>query len=182
MVVVEDCANKGAEDIAKFIREKGKKIKESKGDADHKKRIGSLKMLPAFMMNVVLQASFFLHQCLGARLKMLSIKPNMFGAACLTSVGMIGFEDATAPFTGIFLVNKYFIGFTGCTFLAALNAIIEEPVVENGKIVVGKVVNVNFVADHRYIDGGRCKDLFPCFYRVFEHPEEYLKAPLPVKI
>jgi hypothetical protein len=100
MVLVEDCANKGAEDIAGFIREKANKIKTSKGDADHKKRTGPAKYLPGFMMNVLLQVTFFLHHCLGLKLKAFSIKPNMFGAACLTSVGMIGFKDATAPFTG----------------------------------------------------------------------------------
>lgn len=35
-------------------------------------------------------------------------------------------------------------------------------------------MNCNFVADHRYIDGGRCKNLMKAFRDVFENPEKYL--------
>jgi hypothetical protein len=37
-------------------------------------------------------------------------------------------------------------------------------------------MNVNFVVDHRYIDGGRCKNLVSTFKKVFEQPENYLTA------
>ena len=37
-----------------------------------------------------------------------------------------------------------------------------------------KVANVNFVVDHRYVDGGRCKILIPSFLIAFEYPEQYL--------
>jgi hypothetical protein len=39
--------------------------------------------------------------------KPLAIKKNQFGAACLTSVGMIGFQDATAPFSGIYIFKLF---------------------------------------------------------------------------
>ena len=58
----------------------------------------------------------------------------------------------------------------------ALNAVHDEAVVEDGKIVVGKIANINFAVDHRYVDGGRCKKLFPAFEDVFENPEKYLRA------
>ncbi len=48
--------------------------------------------------------------------------------------------------------------------------------IEDGKIVIGKVVNVNFAVDHRYVDGGRCKNLVSSFKSVFENPEQYLRA------
>ena len=51
----------------------------------------------------------------------------------------------------------------------ALNAVHDEAVVEDGKIVVGKIANMNFAVDHRYVDGGRCKKLlirFPCFVKL----------------
>ena len=61
-------------------------------------------------------------------------------------------------------------GFTGCTVLATLNAVHDGPVVEDGKVVVGKVANINFVVDHRYVDGGKCKNLVSTFMHVFESP------------
>jgi hypothetical protein len=60
--------------------------------------------LPAFLVSILIKLSNFLFHYLGISIKPLSIKKNQFGAACLTSVGMIGFEDAIAPFSGTFLV------------------------------------------------------------------------------
>jgi pyruvate/2-oxoglutarate dehydrogenase complex dihydrolipoamide acyltransferase (E2) component len=37
-------------------------------------------------------------------------------------------------------------------------------------MVIGKVINMNFVVDHRYVDGGRCTKLVPALKEVFEHP------------
>lgn len=60
--------------------------------------------------------------------------------------------------------------------MAALNAVHDEPVVEDGKVVVAKTANVNFVVDHRYVDGGKCKHLVATFKKVFEAPEVYLRS------
>lgn len=35
----------------------------------------------------------------------MSLKKDQFGAACLTSLGAIGFEDATAPISGNLFIN-----------------------------------------------------------------------------
>jgi hypothetical protein len=35
---------------------------------------------------------------------------------------------------------------------------------------------VNFAVDHRYVDGGRCKNLIPSFLSIFENPEQFLRA------
>jgi hypothetical protein len=42
--------------------------------------------------------------------------------------------------------------------------------------VIGKIANINFAVDHRYVDGGRCKNLIPAFMSIFESPEKYLKS------
>lgn len=42
--------------------------------------------------------------------------------------------------------------------------------------MIGKVAVVNFVVDHRYVDGGRCKNLMPAFLSVFENPEKFYKS------
>jgi pyruvate/2-oxoglutarate dehydrogenase complex dihydrolipoamide acyltransferase (E2) component len=39
----------------------------------------------------------------------------------------------------------------------AVNAVTEAPVIENGEVKVGKVMNLNFSVDHRFVDGGRAK-------------------------
>lgn len=84
----------------------------------------------------------------------------------MTSLGMLNFTDAIAPFTG----------FANCVFLLSVNAVQDAPVVEDGKVVAGKIMNCNFTVDHRYVDGGRAKKFTSAFQRVFENPEEYLKV------
>ncbi len=100
--MVEDVGSKGVYDVAEFIRKKGSNIKEKKGDSDHKKRTGPVKFLPAFLVAILIKLTNFLFHYLGVTIKPLSLKKNQFGAACLTSVGMLGFKDATAPFSGNF--------------------------------------------------------------------------------
>jgi pyruvate dehydrogenase E2 component (dihydrolipoamide acetyltransferase) len=46
----------------------------------------------------------------------------------------------------------------------------KAPVVEGDKVVIGNVMQVNFLVDHRYVDGGRCKQLFPALKKVFDEP------------
>lgn len=42
--------------------------------------------------------------------------------------------------------------------------------------MIGKVANINFAVDHRYVDGGKCKKLIPSFMSVFENPEKFMRA------
>ena len=81
-------------------------------------------------------------------MKALGLTRHQFGGGCVTSLGMLNFEDATAPFSG----------FLDCTMLLSVNAVHDEPVVEDGKVVPGRVLNCNFVVDHRFVDGGKAKN------------------------
>lgn len=44
---------------------------------------------------------------------------------------------------------------------------------EKGKPVVARMMTVNFIVDHRYLDGAKAKSLIPNFLKVFENPEKY---------
>ena len=157
-------------DIASFIRGKGKKIKEGKGDEEHKKRTGSAKFLPAFIVSILIQIATFLTSNLGISLPGLGLKKDQFGSAVVTSLGMLNFDDATAPFSG----------FTNAVVFASICAVKEAPVVEDGKIVVGRQMQVNFTVDHRYVDGGRAKTFVEAFKRVFQNPEKYVDLDFSV--
>ena len=100
LVTINDISNMSVQDIASFIRGKGKSIKEGKGDAEHKKRTGPAKLLPAFIVSILIQISTFLTSNLGISLKALGLKKDGFGSAVVTSLGMLNFEDAIAPFSG----------------------------------------------------------------------------------
>ena len=160
MILIDDVKNKSVRDVATLIREKGSKIKTNKGDADHKQRTKLADFFPSFLVAAFVTLASFLTNRLGLSIPALALKKHQFGAACVTSLGMLGFEDATAPFTG----------FMDCVFFVSLNGVHEAPVIEDGKVVVGRVVNCNFSVDHRFIDGGRAKTFIKAFKRVFENP------------
>ena len=127
---------------------------------EHKKRTKLADYFPAFLVSALLTIVPFISSKLGISIPAFAVKKDQFGAGCVTSLGMLNFTDATAPFSG----------FMSCTFMLSLNAVYDTPVVEDGKVVPGKAVNCNFTVDHRYIDGGRAKNFVPAFKRVFENP------------
>ena len=98
----------------------------------------SIKHLPAFIIGVVMQMAHFISFKLGISIPSLGLKKDPFGAACLTSLGMLNQEDVYVPMVRV----------TGHVFIVAVCKIQELPVVEDGKIVIGRVMNVNFTVDH----------------------------------
>lgn len=100
MVLVEGVDKMSLEDVGDYIRSKTSGIRSSKGgDAMHKKRTGPAKFLPTFMLSILLKLMTFLTSTCGIDMKMVGMKKDAFGVAMVTSVGMLGFTDASAPFT-----------------------------------------------------------------------------------
>ena len=141
-------------------------MKKNEGGEDHKKQTGVIKFLPTAIVAIFMEVIAFLTYKLGISFPSMKINKRAFGAAYITSLGSMGYEDAIAPFTG----------FLNATFLMASNAITKQPVVEGDKIVIGQVMQCNFTVDHRYIDGANCAKLISVFKNVFEEPEKYLNA------
>lgn len=166
MMLIEDVDKKSVIEIAQFIKEKGSKIKKGKGDADHKKRTQSANIMPAFAVSVLLDLVSFISYRLGISIPQFAIKKNQFGVGCVTSLGMLNFKDALAPFTG----------FANCVFLLSVNAVQDAPVVADGNVVVGKIINCNFTVDHRYVDGGKAKTFSAAFENVFNDPEKFIMS------
>lgn len=50
---------------------------------------------------------------------------------------------------------------------------VEKPIVENGEIKIGKIMNVNITFDHRYLDGGSAPKMLGPMYAVWETPEKF---------
>ena len=95
----------------------------------------------------------------------MKLKHNQFGTAFITSLGMLGFEDAYAPFSAFMNYN----------LLLAINKVMDVPVVEDGTLKIGKVMNLNFGIDTRYIDDRKCRDFVHIFREIFENPKLYLR-------
>jgi pyruvate dehydrogenase E2 component (dihydrolipoamide acetyltransferase) len=71
------------------------------------------------------------------------LKPDQYkgGTFTITNLGMMGIENFSP------IINQPEVAILG------VNKIINTPVVLDGEIVVKPMMNLNFVADHRVIDG-----------------------------
>lgn len=87
------------EDIASYIKAQAGKMKKSSGGEEHKKKTKPVKLIPAFLVTLMVDLGNFFSNKLGFSIPFLGLEKHSFGAACVTSLGMLGFEDAIAPFT-----------------------------------------------------------------------------------
>lgn len=100
MTLIEGVDKMCLEDIGDFIKQKTGKIRSSEGgDETHKKRTGPAKFLPTFMISVITKVMTFVTSTLGINMSIIGMKKDAFGFGMVTSVGMLGYTDATAPFT-----------------------------------------------------------------------------------
>lgn len=88
------------------------------------------------------------------------------GAFTVTNLGMFGVDDFAA------IINP------GESAILAVGAIREAPVVQEGKIVVGKEMTLTLSADHRFVDGAVAGKFLTTLRNLLEHPEEIDQPPL----
>lgn len=94
-------------EIGSFIRSKTSTIKKSTGGGEeHIKKVKPFSFVPSFLVSVLIEVVTFITSKLGIGVKAMNLEKHSFGAACVTSLGMLGFEDATAPFTGRLKIIK----------------------------------------------------------------------------
>ncbi len=145
------------EDIARFINEKARTMKREGGGKIHKKQIQGVDYVPAFLHQFLgTFFSYFIFK-LQTKISINEINLGVLGSTCVTSLGGMGFEDVMPPFVPIL----------DWSFGVGVNKILKQPVVEGDKVVIGNVMNCNFMVDHRYVDGANCAKLPSVFRDVF---------------
>jgi pyruvate dehydrogenase E2 component (dihydrolipoamide acetyltransferase) len=85
-----------------------------------------------------------------------------FGGVTVTNIGSLGLDIAYVPL----------VPYTRTPIFIAPGAIRDEAVVEDGKVVVGKVMRVNATFDHRFIDGYHASVLSKALREMIENPFE----------
>lgn len=63
-------------DIKDYIKDKAVKIKKNDGDKDHKDRVKMVKLIPPFVVRIMLGVSNFLAYNFGLDIKALGLKKN----------------------------------------------------------------------------------------------------------
>ncbi len=131
-------------------------------DAAMEKGKSTIAMVPHIFMNAFLKLSAFLMYTLNLDLSAFELPKDAFGSAIITNVGSMGLDVAYVPLAP----------YTHVPIFVSPGAVKDEPVVDNGVVVAGKVMNVSASFDHRYIDGFHASVMSKTLREMLENPFE----------
>jgi len=171
------------DDISKELKKKADKLRAHK-DADYESTKQTLRILPVWIVRIVVYVVGFLSSSLGISIPALGVRAFPFGSALVTSVGMLGVEQAFVPFTP----------FTRVPLILMIGEAVRKPVVvevEQGssteplpeekrwKIIVQRRVALTATLDHRYVDGTEAARMAKRLRQVVENPQLLESDSLP---
>ncbi len=175
-VVVEDAEHLGKADlsgvklknvdtldvaaIARTIQERAGKIRAGQ-DEDFESTKNNLTLIPGWALRHLLRFIAFLQYNLNISPRFIGAPPDPFGGAMVTNVGVFGITRGYAPF---FPPAR-------SSLILTLGAIEAKAVVEDGKIVIGRVLHLNGTFDHRVCDGYHAGVVSKEIRALLEHPE-----------
>jgi len=158
--VVRNTNLKSTIEICSELTERSGLLRNNK-DAEFKKNMDLVKILPTFLLRPVSQFLGVLTGDLGIGIPALGLKERPFGSCMITSMGMLGVEEAFAPFTP----------FARVPLLLLVGAIKDQPAVREGKIVIIPTLKISVTMDHRYIDGVEAARIGKRFQDLLENPD-----------
>jgi len=149
-------------DIHNEIRTKAEKLRAHK-DADFEASKPLLKLLPVFLIRIIIHLVGYLSGQLGLNIPLLGVRPHPFGSAMVTSVGMLGVDQAYIPFTP----------FSKVPVLLMVGAVKKVAAVDTAnQIAVQNQITITATIDHRYVDGTEASRLAKRLCFLIEHPSE----------
>ncbi len=158
---IDDADKKSLLEIAEEMEATIEKVRHRK-DQSLESGKSTIQKIPFLFMNAFLRLLSFLMYTLNLDLSGLGMPKDAFGSATITNVGSLGLETAYVPL----------VPYTRVPIFVAPGAVIDAPVVENGKVVPGKLMNVNASFDHRFIDGFHASVLSRTVREMLENPFE----------
>ncbi|MCP4808212.1 MAG: hypothetical protein GY913_30855 [Proteobacteria bacterium] len=145
--------------VAEELRAAAKKIRKG-DDKDFERTKGQAQMLPGLVFRFLLNVIEFLQYTLNIDTGFLGAPRDPFGAAMVTSLGMMGVRTAWAPF----------FPQARTAFILLVGNVEEKPVVEDGAIVIRKLLALNGTFDHRVVDGYHAALVSKEIVRLLENP------------
>lgn len=159
-VKLKNAEGMGVAEMARFTRERAAKIRGGK-DEEFEHTKNTLTPLPGWIIKPLLRIIDFLQYTLNINPKFLGTPGDPFGSAMVTNVGVFGLTVGYAPFFPL----------ARTPIIITLGTIEEKPLVEDGKIVIGRVLHLNGTFDHRVIDGYHAGVVSKEMRALLENPE-----------
>lgn len=160
---INDIDKKSLVEIIDELEARAAKIRARK-DKELESTRQSMSIVPGFLINALLKFIAFVTYTLNLNMKWAGLPKDVFGSAVVTSIGSIGLDIGYVPL----------VPYSRVPLFVAPGKVSEEPVVEDGEVVPGHMLNVNATFDHRIIDGGHAADLAKTLRAVLENPAEHL--------
>lgn len=158
---IVDADKKSLKELAGDIQDAVDKVRNRKDQALEKSK-GTIGLIPFMWMNLFLKLLGFLMYTLNLDLSFLGMPRDAFGGVTITNVGSLGLDIAYVPL----------VPYTNTPIFIAPGAVLDMPVVEDGKVVAGKVMSLNASFDHRFIDGFHAGILAKTVKEMMENPFE----------
>jgi pyruvate dehydrogenase E2 component (dihydrolipoamide acetyltransferase) len=161
-----DVEQKSLLEICDEFEAKVKQVRERKDQALEKTR-GTFLAIPYFMLNGFLKLLSFFSFTLNLDLRWAGVPSDPFGSVMITNVGSLGLDVAYAPL----------VPYSRVPLVLATGKVRDQALVEDGKLVVGKTMNVNASFDHRLLDGYHASVMARVLRSFMEAPFEKFGQP-----
>ena len=122
--------------------------------------------IPYLLLNRFLKTLSFFSFELNLDLRWAGIPSDPFGSMMVTNIGSLGLDVAYVPL----------VPYSKVPILLATGAVKDRALVEDGKIVAGKVMAVNATFDHRIIDGFHASVMSKVLREWMERPFEHFDS------
>ncbi len=162
---VNDADKRSLFELSTIIEEQVARVRERR-DLDLERGKKTAQWIPYLLLNVFLKALSVVMYALNINLQRFGLPRDPFGGLTITNIGSLGLDIGFVPL----------VPYSRVPILVAPGAIREAPVVEDGKIVVGRVMRLNATFDHRFIDGYHASMLARTIVEMFENPSKSFGA------
>ncbi|MGZ3460414.1 MAG: 2-oxo acid dehydrogenase subunit E2 [Archangium sp.] len=159
---IDDAEQKSLREIAAELEAAVQKVRQRKDEMLEKGK-GTVQKIPYVFLNLFTWLISFLMYTLNWDMTWAGMPRDAFGSAIITNVGSLGLDTAYVPL----------VPYTRVPIFIAPGAIKDAPVVEDGKVVPGKLMNVSASFDHRFIDGYHASILANTLREMLENPFEH---------
>jgi len=126
----------------------------------------TFKKIPFRFLSWFLGLLGYLSYELNLDLRWAGVPKDPFGSAMVTNIGSLGLEEAYVPL----------VPYSHVPLLIAVGAVQDEPVVENGAVIPGKILRACATFDHRVLDGMHAARMAKTITKIFADPEGTLGA------
>lgn len=138
-----------------------------KGKDTKEKSRNLVRMVPYALVNSFFKLMSFLSYTLNLNLRWLGVPRDPFGSVMVTNIGSIGLEEAYAPL----------VPYSRVPIVIALGAISDQPVVDDDRVIPGRVMRVCAAIDHRILDGAHVARMVRTVREWIENPDERFGPP-----